>query len=75
MKKKFPKSEHFFVRHCSGEHHKVFSSLPSPLSFSLPFPSLPPQESDDPEAITKFLMGQGPQGTLAAASLVLPSIG
>ena len=33
------------------------------------------QESEDPEAMTKFLMGYGPQGGLAAASFILPSTG
>lgn len=31
------------------------------------------QESDDPEAMTKFLMGLGPGQTLTSSSFVLPT--
>lgn len=33
------------------------------------------QESDDPQALARFLMGYASQGKLAASSLVLPSVG
>ena len=36
---------------------------------------LPLQESDDPEAMTKFLMGLAQSNSLATSSFVLPTTG